>query len=116
MSLFAIPGLIVFLPFAGAVSDAIGKQASILALVPVSLAAGAILASASGFVADDIEAVRVESLARVVGAVPDGPRDERNAAGRSPGGATAGVGKSRPLEAAVASAMEFNGEEGGRYG
>ncbi len=48
MSLFAIPGLIVFLPLAGAVSDAIGTQASILALVPVSIAAGVILASASG--------------------------------------------------------------------
>jgi MFS family permease len=69
MSLFAIPGLIVFLPLAGVVSDAIGTQASMLALVPVSVAAGAILASASRWVADDIDAVRRESLCRVERAV-----------------------------------------------
>jgi len=66
MSLFAIPGLIVFLPLVGAISDAVGTQASILALVPVSIAAGVILASASRFVSRDIEAVRLESLSRVV--------------------------------------------------
>ncbi|MFP5319773.1 MAG: MFS transporter [Acidimicrobiia bacterium] len=69
MSLFAIPGLIVFLPLAGVVSDAIGTQASMLALVPVSVAAGAILASASRWVADDIDAVRRESVSRVERAV-----------------------------------------------
>jgi MFS family permease len=97
MSLFAIPGLIVFLPLAGAVSDAIGTQASILALVPVSLAAGAILASASGFVADDIEAVRVESLSRVLSASAPQPRDEQNPGGEAPAAevASAGVGESR---------------------
>jgi hypothetical protein len=36
-----------------------------LALVPVSVAAGAILGSASRWVADDIEAVRRDSLSRV---------------------------------------------------
>jgi MFS family permease len=65
MSLFAIPGLIVFLPLAGFVSDAVGTQASMLALVPVSVAAGAILASASRWVADDIDAVRRDALSRV---------------------------------------------------
>ena len=51
MSLFAIPGLIVFRPLAGAVSDVVGTQASILALMPVSVAAGVILAPASGYLA-----------------------------------------------------------------
>lgn len=68
MSLFAIPGLIVFLPLAGAVSDAIGTQASMLALVPVSVVAGLILASASGSVARDIEDVRLDSLSRAADA------------------------------------------------
>lgn len=73
MSLSAIPGLAVFLPLIGAVSDAFGVQVSMLALVPVSVVAGTILASASRFVADDVAAVRSESLAHsaaVVGRAP----------------------------------------------
>ncbi len=65
MSVFAIPGIAVFLPLIGVVSDALGIQASMVVMVPVSLAAGFILASASRFVRDDIDAVRAESLARV---------------------------------------------------
>ena len=68
MSVFAIPGIAVFLPLIGAVSDALGIQASMLVMVPVSVAAGAILASAYRFVSDDIEAVRVESLERAAAA------------------------------------------------
>jgi hypothetical protein len=41
-------------------------------MVPVSLVAGFVLASAHRFVDEDIEAVRAESLARVAGAVGDG--------------------------------------------
>ena len=70
MSVFAIPGIALFLPLIGAVSDAIGIQASMLVLVPVSLAAGFILASAYRFVAHDIEAVRAEALRRVTEAAP----------------------------------------------
>lgn len=58
MSLFAVPGLIVFLPLAWAVSDAVGTRASLLALVPVTVVTGLLLASASHLVAEDIEAVR----------------------------------------------------------
>lgn len=66
MSVFAIPGIALFLPLIGAVSDAIGIQASMIVLVPVSLAAGLVLASAHRFVQADIEAVRRESLERIV--------------------------------------------------
>lgn len=65
MSVFAIPGIAVFLPVIGAVSDSLGIQASMVVLVPVSLVAGVVLASAHRFVPDDIEAVRAESLALV---------------------------------------------------
>jgi MFS family permease len=51
--IFAVPGIAVFLPLIGAVSDAHGVQASLLVLVPVAVAAGLILASAGRFVADD---------------------------------------------------------------
>lgn len=65
MSVFAIPGIAVFLPVIGLLSDSVGIQASMLVMVPVSLAAGFTLASASRTVEPDIEAVRTDSLARV---------------------------------------------------
>ena len=65
ISVFAVPGIALFLPFIGAVSDRYGIQASMLVMVPVALTAGFVLASASRFVDDDISAVRAESLARV---------------------------------------------------
>jgi MFS family permease len=70
MSVFAIPGIALFLPLIGAVSDALGIQASMVVMVPVSLAAGLILGSAHRFVRDDIAAVQLESLARVADAQP----------------------------------------------
>jgi branched-chain amino acid transport system ATP-binding protein len=65
MSVFAIPGIAIFLPLIGTVSDALGIQASMVVMVPVSLAAGFILASAGRTIEADIDAVRAESLARV---------------------------------------------------
>ena len=65
MSVFAIPGIAVFLPLIGAVSDAHGIQASMLLMVPVALAAGFILSTAGRTIEADIEAVRTESLERV---------------------------------------------------
>ena len=67
MSVFAIPGIAVFLPLIGTVSDRYGIQASMLLMVPVSLAAGFILSSASRTLDADIDTVRAESLARAVG-------------------------------------------------
>jgi fucose permease len=64
---FAIPGVAVVLPVLGVVSDAFGIQASVLVLVPVSVAAGLLLASAARFVAADINSIRHESVARVSG-------------------------------------------------
>jgi hypothetical protein len=64
MSVFAIPGIALFLPLIGA----LGIQASMVVMVPVSLAAGFILASAYRFVGHDIAAVRIESLERVASA------------------------------------------------
>ena len=58
MSVFAIPGIAIFLPLIGAVSDAIGVQPSMLVMVPVSVTAGALLASAARFVSTDIAAVQ----------------------------------------------------------
>ncbi len=61
VSVFAIPGIAVLLPLIGAVSDTLGTQASMLVMVPVSIAAGLVLASASGFVASDIDVSLKES-------------------------------------------------------
>jgi hypothetical protein len=69
MSLFAIPGVALVLPVIGTTSDAVGIQASVLALVPVAVASGLILASASRFVRDDIHAVRSEFLSHDVAAL-----------------------------------------------
>ena len=65
ISLFGIPGIVVFLPLIGYLSDTFGAQASLLTLVPVSVMAGWMLSRAAPFVAADIESVRLESLARV---------------------------------------------------
>jgi hypothetical protein len=59
------------LPIIGAASDAVGIQASVLALVPVAISSGLILSSAARFVADDIAAVRLESLAHAAAASGD---------------------------------------------
>jgi MFS family permease len=78
MAVFAVPGIALFLPLIGIVSDRLGIQASMVVMVPVSLAAGFILRSAAPFVGADIERVRAESLAMVSGpakqdADPDDP-------------------------------------------
>jgi len=67
MAVFAVPGIGIFLPLIGVVSDAVGLQASMLVMVPVSVAAGVILSTASRFVSADIEASQAGSLARVTG-------------------------------------------------
>jgi branched-chain amino acid transport system ATP-binding protein len=56
ISVFAIPGIAVFLPIIGAVSDKLSIQASMVVLVPIGVTASFILASASRFVTDDIAA------------------------------------------------------------
>lgn len=70
MSVFAIPGIALFLPMIGAASDALGIQASMLIMVPVSLAAGLTLASGARFAAEDIQAVRQESLVNARSSCP----------------------------------------------
>lgn len=70
MAVFAIPGIALFLPLIGFVSDSYGIQASMLVMVPVSFVAGFALRSAARFVADDVAGVRAESLARVTAAPP----------------------------------------------
>jgi branched-chain amino acid transport system ATP-binding protein len=72
ISVFAIPGIAIFFPLIGTLSDALGVQASMLVLVPVALAAGFILSSAAPFVRGDIEAVWAESMAGF-DAAPSGP-------------------------------------------
>lgn len=65
MSVFAIPGIGLFLPLIGWVSDQVGIKASMVVMVPVSLAAGFLLGSAARFVQSDIAAAHADSLARV---------------------------------------------------
>lgn len=70
VSVAGIPGIAVFLPTIGILSDAIGLQAAMLTLIPMLLAAGFILASARKFVADDMAAAFApppEAQAAVVG-------------------------------------------------
>jgi branched-chain amino acid transport system ATP-binding protein len=64
---FAIPGIAVFLPLIGVLSDSLGIQASMVTMVPVSVITGFILASANTFVVEDIMTVQTEALARVGG-------------------------------------------------
>lgn len=73
ISVFGIPGIAIVLPLIGVLSDRYGPQASMLAMVPVSVMAGWMLSRAAPFVAGDIEAVRAESLARVTDAAPTAP-------------------------------------------
>jgi MFS family permease len=63
ISVAALPGIAVFLPIIGAISDAIGLQASMLMLVPTCLIGALILASAAKIVDGDIANVRRGSLA-----------------------------------------------------
>lgn len=64
ISVFAIPGIAIFLPVIGQVSDSLGIQASMVVLVPIAVIAGFILASASRFVLDDIAAAHADTLTR----------------------------------------------------
>jgi len=64
ISVFAIPGIAIFLPAIGQVSDSLGIQASMVVLVPIAVVAGFILASASKFVLDDIAAAHADTLTR----------------------------------------------------
>jgi MFS family permease len=54
ISVFAIPGIALFLPLIGQVSDSASVQASMLILVPLAVIAGFILRSAAPFVLEDI--------------------------------------------------------------
>jgi len=65
-----VPGIAVFFPLIGRISDAYGVQASMLVMVPIALIAGFILSSAADFVMPDIAASHAESqerAARVAG-------------------------------------------------
>lgn len=56
MAVFAIPGIAIFLPLIGVVSDAVGIRASLIAVLPISVTGAAILASASRFIGGDVDA------------------------------------------------------------
>jgi len=57
ISLFAIPGIAIFLPLIGKVSDSLGVQASMIVMVPLLVICGFILSSAAPFVIEDIARV-----------------------------------------------------------
>jgi hypothetical protein len=54
ISVFGIPGIAIFLPLIGQVSDHFSTQASMVVLVPIAVTAGFILRSAAPFVMEDI--------------------------------------------------------------
>jgi MFS family permease len=64
IAVFAVPGVAVFLPLIGAISDAHGIRVSMLVLVPIAVTAGFILSTAAKFVLPDIAAAHAASLAR----------------------------------------------------
>lgn len=63
LSVFALPGIALFLPLIGRLSDAVGVQASMLTMVPLSLAAGAILSTAGRTFGPDVARVQADALA-----------------------------------------------------
>lgn len=69
IAVFAVPGIAIFLPLIGVISDAHGIQASMLLLVPIAVTAGFILSTAAKFVLPDIAASHAESLARAQGQI-----------------------------------------------
>jgi MFS family permease len=69
IAVFAVPGIAIFLPLIGVISDAHGIQASMLMLVPIAVTAGFILSTAAKFVLPDIAASHAESLARAQGQI-----------------------------------------------
>jgi len=64
ITVFAVPGIAVFFPLIGHISDTYGVQSSMLVMVPIALAAGFILSSAADFVMPDIAASHAESHER----------------------------------------------------
>lgn len=64
ITVFAVPGIAVFFPLIGRISDTYGVQSSMLVMVPIALAAGFILSSAASFVMPDIAAGHAESQER----------------------------------------------------
>ena len=78
LSIFAVPGIALFLPVIGALSDEVGVQASMLLMVPISLAAGTILSTAGRTLGDDIAAVQAAVARGMVpgdDTSPPGPAD-----------------------------------------
>ncbi len=73
LAVFALPGIAVFLPLIGRLSDQVGVQPSMLVMVPLSLVAGLILSTASRTFPADVARVRAEALAEVAGSA--GGRD-----------------------------------------
>ena len=65
LAVFALPGIAVFLPLIGRLSDQVGVQPSMLVMVPLSLVAGLILSTASRTFAGDVARVQAEALAEV---------------------------------------------------
>jgi hypothetical protein len=83
----------------------------------VSVAAGVILASAYGYVAEDIEAVRRESLSRVGGSLGQQRHDEQNTETRARRArpASSVTAETRPLDPTMTPTKQHNGEEESRY-
>lgn len=54
ITVFAIPGVAIFLPLIGGLADSIGVRQSMLVMVPITLTAGFVLSTASRFIMDDI--------------------------------------------------------------
>jgi branched-chain amino acid transport system ATP-binding protein len=70
IAVFAVPGIAIFFPLIGAISDAYGVQVSMLVMVPVTVIAGFILSTAADLVLPDIAAAHAGARARVAAAEP----------------------------------------------
>ena len=64
IAVFAVPGIAIFFPLIGAISDTYGVQPSMLVMVPITVAAGFILSTAANLVMPDIAASHADTQAR----------------------------------------------------
>jgi hypothetical protein len=63
ISVCAVPGIALFLPLIGAVSDAVGIRGAMLVVVPISIVGAVVLRSAAAFVDHDIALVGRDAIA-----------------------------------------------------
>lgn len=78
ISVFGVPGIVIVLPLIGYLGDTYGLRAAMLVLMPVTVAAGFIMASAQGTISADIRRLQGggDTTGAGDGAVSEGPAIE----------------------------------------